>query len=67
VWESESDNDVIFLKVINGGHWLPAYFNGMALDPSNLGGWDGSYLGNWNNDLDCAGVIYDFLLSHKKQ
>lgn len=67
VWESKSDNDIIFLKVINGGHWLPAYFNGVALDPSNLGGWDGSYLGNWNNDLNCAGVIYDFLLSYKKQ
>ncbi len=66
VWESSAGNDLFYLKVVNGGHWLPSYMGGMAMDPSNLGGWDGSYLGHWNNDYDAAAGIYNFFMNYTR-
>jgi len=67
VWSSPNGNEIIWLKVMNGGHWLPTYAGGKALDASNLGGFDGSYMGNYNCDYDASGGIYDFLLSHTRK
>jgi polyhydroxybutyrate depolymerase len=63
VWESAAGNEIIWLNVINGGHWLPAYFDGKAIDPSTFG----INMGTWNCDYNGAVAIYKFLLSHKRQ
>jgi hypothetical protein len=55
------------MKVVNGGHWLPTWAGGAALDPANLGGRDASFLGNYNADWDASSAIYEFLLSHKRK
>ena len=62
VWESPEGNEVIWLHVLNGGHWLPRYREGKPLDPM----W-GIRLGTWNCDYDGAVAIYKFLLSHKRK
>ena len=66
-WKSATGNDIVWLKVVNGGHWLPTYADGKALDASNLNGFDGSYMGNLNCDYMASEGIYEFLLSHKKK
>ena len=66
-WNSATGNDVVWLKVVNGGHWLPTYIDGKALDASNLNGFDGSYMGNLNCDYMASEGIYEFLLSHKRE
>lgn len=66
-WKSAKGNDIVWLKVVNGGHWLPTYADGKALDASNLNGFDGSYMGNLNCDYMASEGIYEFLLSHKKK
>lgn len=66
-WASASGNELIWMKVVNGGHWLPMWADGKAVDPANLGGRDASFLGNYNTDWDAAGDIYDFLLRHKRK
>jgi len=60
-------NDIVWLKVVNGGHWLPTYANGKALDASDLDGFDGSYMGTLNCDYMASTGIYDFLLSHSRK
>lgn len=66
-WKSSTGNDITWLKVVNGGHWLPTYADGKALDASNLNGFDGSYMGNLNCDYMASEGIYEFLLSHKRK
>jgi polyhydroxybutyrate depolymerase len=66
-WKSTTGNDIIWLKVINGGHWLPTYADGKAMDASNLNGFDGTYLGNLNCDYMASEGIYEFLLSHRRK
>ena len=66
-WKSPSGNDIVWLKVINGGHWLPTYAGGKAVDASNINGFDGSYMGNLNCDYAAAEGIYDFLMSHLRK
>jgi len=67
IWKSEKGNDIVWLKVVNGGHWLPTYADGKPLDASNLDGFDGSYMGNLNSDYLGTVGIYDFLLSHSRK
>ncbi len=67
IWKSEKGNDIVWLKVVNGGHWLPTYADGKPLDASNLDGFDGTFLGNCNSDYLGAVGIYDFLLSHSRK
>jgi polyhydroxybutyrate depolymerase len=66
-WKSATGNDIVWLKVVNGGHWLPTYADGKALDASNLNGFDGTYLGNLNCDYMASEGIYEFLLSHRRE
>jgi polyhydroxybutyrate depolymerase len=66
-WKSATGNDIVWLKVVNGGHWLPTYADGKALDASNLNGFDGSDMGNLNCDYMASEGIYEFLLSHKRR
>ncbi|MBN2029867.1 hypothetical protein JW824_06430 [bacterium] len=63
VWESAEGNEIIWLNVINGGHWLPIYVDGNPIDPSAFG----INMGTWNCDFNGAAAIYEFLLSHKRQ
>jgi len=65
--KSLTRNDIVWLKVVNGGHWLPTYADGKALDASNLNGFDGSYMGNLNCDYMASEGIYEFLLSYKRE
>lgn len=37
VWESADCNEIIWLTVLNGGPWLPAYFDGKVTDPTTFG------------------------------
>ena len=67
IWKNASGNDIVWLKVVNGGHWLPTYADGKALDASNLNGFDGSYMGNLNCDYMASEGIYEFLLSYKRK
>jgi polyhydroxybutyrate depolymerase len=56
--------EVVYIEVVNGGHWLPIATDA-ALDPSmDLGEFDGTYLGVWNNDWDGAAAIYDWFMEH---
>lgn len=64
VWENPKGFDMVWLNVINGGHWLPVWAGGAAIDAANKNGNDLSRLGNLNCDYDSAGAIYDFLLAH---
>jgi len=64
VWESSKGFDMVWLNIIGGGHWLPVWAGGEAIDASNKNGNDLSRLGNLNCDYDSAGAIYDFLLAH---
>jgi polyhydroxybutyrate depolymerase len=66
-WANSTGNEIIWLKVVGGGHWLPANTNGKPIDASNINGFDGSYMGVYNNDYDASGAIYDFLLSHTRK
>lgn len=66
-WKSPTGNDIVWLKVVNGGHWLPTYADGKALDASNLNGFDGTYLGNLNCDYMASEGIYEFLLSYRRK
>jgi len=58
VWEGHNNNDIIWLNVINGGHWLPGYFDGKAIDPGTLE----LKMGTWNCDYDGAVAIYSFFM-----
>lgn len=65
-WSGPSGADLVYLNVVRGGHWLPAA-TGRAIDPAtDMGGFDGRYLGVWNNDVDAAAAIYDFFMSHSR-
>ncbi len=66
-WNSPAGNDIIWLKVVNGGHWLPTYAGGKAIDASNISGFDGSYMGNLNCDYAAAEGIYEFLMAHRRK
>lgn len=59
VWKGPDNNDIIWLHVINGGHWLPGYFDGKAIDPGTFE----LKMGTWNCDYDAAVAIYDFFIS----
>jgi poly(3-hydroxybutyrate) depolymerase len=58
VWKGPDHNDMIWLHVINGGHWLPGYFDGKAIDPGTFE----LKMGTWNCDYDAAAAIYDFFM-----
>lgn len=58
VWKGPNHNDMIWLNVINGGHWLPGYFDGKAIDPGTFE----LKMGTWNCDYDAAVAIYDFFM-----
>jgi poly(3-hydroxybutyrate) depolymerase len=59
VWKGPNHNDMIWLNVINGGHWLPGYFDGKAIDPGTFE----LKMGTWNCDYDAAAGIYDFFVA----
>jgi polyhydroxybutyrate depolymerase len=57
--------EVVWVDVVNGGHWLPIATDG-ALDPTrDLGEFDGTYLGVWNNDWDGAAAIYEWFMKRR--
>lgn len=58
MWKGPNNNDMIWLNVINGGHWLPGYFDGKAIDPGTFE----LKMGTWNCDYDAAAAIYDFFM-----
>ena len=60
VWKGPDNNDMIWLNVINGGHWLPGYFDGQAVDPGTFE----LKMGTWNCDYDAAAAIYDFFIDN---
>lgn len=79
-WTSEDGNDLVWLKVVGGGHMLPVWAGGKAADNShNLDAETMAYIRSLgfdgppdrgdtlNSDFDARGAIYDFLLSHSRR
>lgn len=66
-WSGSNSNDLIWLKVVNGGHSTPEWNNGLPIDPATLvSGIDLSANGTINSDYSSLLATYRFFMDHGK-